>query len=217
MVLFGVAMGALFSVVYTVCLGRVGNLRPRVLAVLLAGFGFLGLYFVPFLKYPANPPAIGHEATIRDRGELYLVMVLASVVFLVLAVMAGQRLAKRFGNWNASLIAGAGYIVAIGVVMAVLPELGHLAYNKATYGLHATETPLPLTDAKGDIVFPGFPADTLTTFRLYSVVAQILLWGSLGLMFGPMAERVLAPATPASAKAPRAVHGEQAGPSGQLA
>ena len=200
MILFGAAMGALFAVVYAVCLGRVGTLRPRVLALLVAGAGFLGVYFVPFLKYPANPPSIGHAETIRTRGALYLVMVLASIVFLVLAVMAGQQLARRFGNWNASLLAAAGFAVAIGIVMAVLPQLGHLAFNKAQYGLHATETPLPLRDARGTIVFPGFPADTLVTFRLYSVAAQVLLWSALGLAFGPMAERVLAPAASAAAR-----------------
>src|SRR5450432_3840790 len=41
MVLFGVAMGGLFAVTYTICLGRTGNLRPRVLALLVAAFGFL--------------------------------------------------------------------------------------------------------------------------------------------------------------------------------
>ena len=39
---FGAAMGALFAVAYAICLGRVGNLRPRSLAMLVAGFGFLG-------------------------------------------------------------------------------------------------------------------------------------------------------------------------------
>ena len=82
----------------------------------------------------------------------------------------------------------------MGLVMASLPMLGHLPFNVAQYGRHATETPLPLRDSKGVIVFPGFPADTLVQFRLYSVAAQILLWSVLGLTFGPMAERLLAPA-----------------------
>jgi hypothetical protein len=194
MVVFGAAMGALFAVVYAVCLGRVGNLRPRVLALLVAGGGFLGIYLVPFLKYPANPPAIGHAETIRTRGALYLVMVLLSITILVLAVLTGRALQQRLGSWNASLVAGAEFVVAVAIVMAVLPQVGHLAANRLEYGLHATETPLPLTDAQGTIVFPGFPADTLVAFRLYSVAAQALLWSVLGLVFGPMAERLLAPA-----------------------
>ncbi len=36
MVFFGIAMGALFAVAYTVCLGRVGRLRARTLALLVA-------------------------------------------------------------------------------------------------------------------------------------------------------------------------------------
>ncbi|HVW42643.1 MAG TPA: CbtA family protein [Amycolatopsis sp.] len=191
MVLFGVAMGALFAVVYTVCLGRVGKVRPRTLAVLVAGAGFLTIYLTPFVKYPANPPAVGHEDTIGSRGSLYLIMVVGSVAFLAAAVWLGRRVAPRLGNWNATLVAGAVFIVLSGVMMAILPSLGHLAANVAEYGEQATETPLPLTDPAGHIVYPGFPADTLFEFRLNSIGAQVILWGALGLVFGPLATRVL--------------------------
>src|SRR5947209_896864 len=56
LIFFGAAMGALFAVAYALYLGRAGNLRPRTLAVLVAGGGFVGMYLMPFLKYPANPP-----------------------------------------------------------------------------------------------------------------------------------------------------------------
>jgi hypothetical protein len=191
---FGVAVGAMFAI----CLGRVGNLRPRTLAVLVAGGGFLGLYLVPFVKYPANPPAVGHGETIQQRGSLYLLMVATSVVFLGLSVWAGKRLALRFGNWNASLLAGAGFLVAMGVVMAVLPPFGHVGDNLTLYGNHSTETPLPLTGPDGRIAYPGFPADVLFSFRLYSVAAQVILWTAIGLVFAPLAERLLAPPRAAS-------------------
>lgn len=195
MVLFGLAMGALFAVAYSVSLGRVGNVRPRPLSLLLAAAGFLGLYLVPFLKYPANPPAIGHEDTIGDRSGLYLVMVVCSTLFLVGAVWLGQRLRDRFGTWNASLLAAGAFVVAIGAVMALLPPLGHLAVNVAQYGQQATETPQPLRDPAGTIVFPGFPADVLASFRMYSVLAQMILWATIGVAFAPLAEKVLAPAS----------------------
>jgi hypothetical protein len=193
MIMFGAAMGALFGVTYAICLGRVGNLRPRSIAVLVAAGGFLAIYLVPFLKYPANPPAIGHADTIKDRSALYLLMVFFSILFLLGAVWLGQRLRSRFGNWNATLLAGAAFVVAIGVVMLILPSLGHLSHNKANYGNFDTETPQPLTDANGKIVFPGFPADVLASFRLYSVGAQLILWSALALIFAPMAERLLEP------------------------
>ncbi|WP_328608629.1 CbtA family protein [Amycolatopsis sp. NBC_00345] len=191
MILFGLAMGLLFTVVYTVCLGRVGKVRPRTLALLVAGAGFLGMYLVPFLKYPANPPSIGHPDTIGDRGGLYLIMVVGSLVFLAAAVWLGRRLAPRLGIWNASLIAGAAFVVVIGILMAVLPPFGHLSANVAEYGVQPTETPLPLKNPAGAIVYPGFPADTLFDFRFYSLIAQVILWGALGLSFGPLAERLL--------------------------
>ncbi|HEX4102907.1 MAG TPA: CbtA family protein [Pseudonocardiaceae bacterium] len=191
MIFFGVAVGALFAVAYVVCLGRVGNLRPRTLALLVAAGGLLTVYLVPFVKYPANPPAIGNPGTIKDRGGLYLLMVFCSVLFLVAAVWLGQQLRGRFGNWNASVVAGATFVVAIGIVMAILPSVGSLAVNEQQFGNHSTETPLPLTNASGAIVYPGFPADVLFDFRLYSVAAQLILWATIGLVFAPLAERLL--------------------------
>lgn len=205
MIALGAAMGALFAVTYTVCLGRVGALRPRSLSLLVAAGGFVGIYLVPFIKYPANPPGIGNPDTIKQRGGLYLLMVVCSVVFLAFAVWLGQRLKPRFGNWNASLLAGAAFLAAVGVVMAVLPQLGELPANVAAYGHHASETPLPLANARGTIVYPGFPADVLFSFRLYSVAAQLILWAAMGLVFAPMAERLLTPGR-AGSKPRRARH-----------
>ncbi|MDT4933735.1 MAG: hypothetical protein QOK11_1627 [Pseudonocardiales bacterium] len=193
MIFFGMAMGALFAVAYAICLGRVGNLRPRSVSLLVAAGGFVGMYLVPFIKYPANPPSIGHPDTVRERGTLYLAMVFASVLLLCLAVWLGQKLKSRFGNWNASLLAGAAFMLTIGVLMLVLPSFGHLAANKAQFGNHATETPLPLKNPQGGIVYPGFPADVLFNFRLYSVAAQLVLWTAIGVAFAPLAERLLAP------------------------
>ena len=143
------------------------------------------------MKYPANPPAVGNADTIRDRGALWVLMVVVSVVVLVLAVVAGQRLQARLGTWNATLVAGAGALVVLGVVMALLPPLGELSANVAESGSRLTETPQPLTDPSGKIVFPGFDPDLLYWFRLYSVGAQLLLWGTLAVGFAPLADRVL--------------------------
>ncbi len=189
-VLLGAAFGLLLALAFCLYQGRAGRLRPRTLVMLLAGAGFATLYLVPFLKYPANPPAVGHEETISDRTGLYLLMVLASVLFAVLAVDAGQRLSARFGTWNATLLAGAGFAVVMGILMAVLPALGELSTNVAHYGVQASETPQPLTDPAGRIVFPGFDADLLATFRAYALMTQVILWGALGLIFAPLAERV---------------------------
>jgi hypothetical protein len=191
MVAFGVGVGALYAVAFCLAWGRTGRLRPRSLAMLVALGGFVTLYLAPFAKYPANPPAIGHEDTIRDRAGLYLVLVLGSVLAGLLAVWLGQRLAARLGNWNATLAGVLTFVVLVGLLAALLPATGQLAVNVEQYGRLATETPQPLRNAAGQIVFPGFDADLLAQFRMYSLAAQALLWTVLGLSFAPLAEKVL--------------------------
>jgi hypothetical protein len=126
---------------------------------------FLSLYVIPFLKYPASPPAVGLEETIRQRTLLYLMMVVLSVVLLVATVWLGRSLTERYGAWSATLIAAAAYIVAVAVVMVLLPTID--------------ETP------------DDFPADVLYEFRLYSVGTQFVLWAIIAVVFGSMISRLL--------------------------
>jgi hypothetical protein len=193
MLLFGLAMGGIFAVVYCVAVGRVGDIRPSTLALLVGGGLFLGFYLVPFVKYPPNPPSIGHPETIKDRSGLYLLMVVLSLLFLLGAIWLGKRLAARFGNWTATLLACAAFIVAIGIVMLLLPSLGQLASNVHEYGSYATETPQPLTDKSGAIVYPGFPADDLYLFRFHSLIAQLILWTTISVGFASVVDRLFAP------------------------
>jgi predicted cobalt transporter CbtA len=162
---FGVAMGALFAVAYCAAYGRVGNVSPRLLSVLLSGAMLLSLYVIPSLKYPANPPAVSLEETIRQRTLLYLLMVVLSAALMVAAVYLGRRLVKRFGGWSATLIASGSYVVGIAIVMLALPSID--------------ETP------------EHFPADVLYEFRLYSLGTQLVLWAMIGLAFASMAQRLL--------------------------
>ena len=196
-IVFGMAMGALFAVVYYLALRRAGRIAPRNLALLVSGGMFLTLYAVPFLKYPANPPAIGHSETIKERTGLYVGMIVISLVVLFAAIWLGRTLAPRLGNWTATIAAAAAFVVVMGVVMALLPSLGHLSAN-AEYGDFATETPQPLTDSSGNIVYPGFPADDLYYFRLYSFAAQLILWTVIGVGFAWLAPRLLGDRAPAS-------------------
>ena len=162
---FGVAMGALFAVAYCVVYGRVGALSPRLLSVLLAVGMLLSLYVIPFLKYPASPPSVSLDETIRQRTLLYLLMVVLSVALLAAAVWLGRSLAERFGAWSASLIAAAAYIVAIAIVMSVLPTISEMP--------------------------DGFPAQVLYEFRLYSLGTQVVLWAVIAVVFGSTVQPLL--------------------------
>ena len=48
------------------------------------------------------------------------------------------------------------------------------------------ETPGPLLDDAGNIVYAGFPADVLYEFRLYSLGTQLVIWLTIGLVFAAM-------------------------------
>jgi hypothetical protein len=210
---FSAAMGALVAVAYVALHGRV-HVRPRNLVWLIAGFGFLGVYLLPFVKYPANPPAIGHTFTITTRGQLYLAMVAGSLILLGLAVWLARKLAPRFGLTGAVVLAAVAFLVVYGALIGVLPSLGNLAASVAHtsqfgYARAATETPQPITNilshplviggttiAPGQIVYPGFDPDVLWKFRWYSLLNQLLIWTATGLIFGALLERYLTPPQP---------------------
>ncbi len=216
---FATAMGALIAVAYLVLHGRFG-VRPRQLAWMIAGFGFLGIYLLPFVKYPANPPAIGHMFTIGTRSQLYLTMVAGSLVLLGLAVVLARRLAPRLGVLNAVLLSGLAFLAGYSVLIGLLPSLGDLGANIAQsaqfgYARAATETPQPIvnvlshpltagghTYAPGQLVYPGFSADVLWKFRWYSILNQLLIWTVIALVFGALLERMAGPPRPASQAEP---------------
>lgn len=165
-VVYSTAFGGLFALVFAFAYGRIGNLSPRAVSALLALGGFLALYVVPNLKYPANPPSVGEPETIGVRTGLYFSIMLISIVVMVVAVVAQRQLASRFDGWSATLIAAAGYLVVIIVADLLLPAIN--------------EVP------------EGFPAALLWRFRTASLGMQAIMWTTIGLLFGALTERALA-------------------------
>jgi hypothetical protein len=164
---FGVAIGGIAALAFCFALGRIGRFGARARAALTALAGFLLVYLVPILKYPANPPAVGNPDSIGKRTLLFVLMIALSVLLGIAAILLGRRLAPAWGNWNASITAGAAFVAVVGVAMAVLP--------------------------RGDAIPRGFPAADLWEFRLASIGIQAVLWSAFGFLFGYLAERVLEP------------------------
>ncbi|CAM4099890.1 cobalt transporter subunit CbtA (proposed) [Mycobacterium basiliense] len=175
--LFGIAMGALFAVLFCVAYGRTGSVEPQRLSLRLAAGTFLAVYLVPFVKYPPNPPAVGQADSIGSRTLWYLVMVLMSVALAIAAAWLARQLASRLGTFTGGLIAGSFYIVMVALVMLVLPSVD--------------ETPAPMRDAAGTIIYPGFPADVLYEFRLVALGTQLVMWLTVGVVFAALADRLL--------------------------
>jgi hypothetical protein len=164
---YSVAFGGLFALAFALCYGRMGFFGPRGTSALIALSGFIAVYAVPILKYPANPPSIGNPDTIGLRTAIYFGMLLLSLASMIVAWNVRNRLLDSLGVWNATLIAASVYLVAVVVFALAMPPL--------------------------DEVPEGFPAVVLWQFRMASLGAQAIMWTVLGLGFGAWVERDLAP------------------------
>src|SRR5262245_2988053 len=164
-VVYGAAFGGLFAIVFGLVYGRVSPWDARLTALLLAAAAFITIHFVPSLKYPANPPAVGMAETIGSRTELFFAMTAIAVAAMIIAVMTARSLVETRGGWTATLI-GAGIFLALVLVAGLL---------------------MPALDE----VPKAFPADVLWSFRLAALAIQATLWATLGLVFGSLAESVL--------------------------
>ncbi|MFF1380483.1 CbtA family protein [Streptomyces sp. NPDC058308] len=164
---YGVAFGGIAALAYSFALGRVGRFGPRATALLLSGCALLAVYVVPFLKYPASPPAVGNPDTIGKRTSLYLLMMVLSVLLAIAATLLGKRLVPALGAWYATVVAVLGFAVAIGLAYEFLPVINDVPEH--------------------------FPAALLWRFRLSALAMQATLWGAFGLIFGELAQRLLLP------------------------
>lgn len=168
-VLLSVALGGLFSLVFAWAYGRIGPLSARATAAVLALGAYVTITLVPFLKYPANPPGIGDPDTLDRRTALLITMITITVIIAIAAARIRRHLLGRLGSWDATLLAVVAFVVLMATAGLVLPA--------------AQETPA------------GFPADILWGFRIASLGTNAVIWATIGLGFGIVAERLLATRT----------------------
>jgi predicted cobalt transporter CbtA len=165
-VVYGAAIGGLFSLVFAYAYGRVSNFGPRGTAALLALAGFIAVVLIPQIKYPATPPAVGNPDTIGVRTELFFIMIVVSIATMVASIGLARRLWAQYGAWNASIIAGAAFLAVTVIAQYALPTINDVPEN--------------------------FSADLLWRFRTASLGMHVVLWAAIGLAFGAVVERNLA-------------------------
>jgi hypothetical protein len=103
-----------------------GRSAPSRCVCVAGGIGFIAVYLMPNLKYPANPPAVGDPDTIRQRTAVYFIMLAFSVAAMVGAAGLRKRLVERLGEWNAALTAAGGYLITV-IVAGRVPSCGSMA------------------------------------------------------------------------------------------
>jgi hypothetical protein len=175
-VTYGAAFGGLFALVFAYAYGRVGALSARALSAWLALGAFIALVIVPNVKYPANPPSVGDPETIGMRTGLFFLMIAISLAALVFSLKVRRRAALKLGTWNGSIVAGVVFVVIIAAVQLSMPTIN--------------EVPA------------AFPAVLLWKFRVAAIGMQVIMWTTIGLLFGAMVEqsKLLTPAGRSAAK-----------------
>ncbi|MBZ5736552.1 CbtA family protein [Nocardioides mangrovi] len=154
-VAIGVALGGIVALVAAGVAGRIRSLSLRQSTAVVATIGFVAVALVPFLKYPATPPAVGNADTIGARTGEYFGFLLVSVVAAVLATALAVRLVRQVGAYAGVVIGIATYLVVMVVAGQVFPTVNEI----------------------GD-----FPADVLWYFRRASIITLATMWGVLGVL-----------------------------------
>ncbi len=158
----GLALGGIVALVAAGTVGRIGRLLPGQSTALVALLGFVAVALVPFLKYPATPPAVGSSETIGERTGLYFGFMLVSVAAAAVATYGALRLRERIGTYG-------GVVAGTTAYLAVVVVAGRL---------------FSTVDDVGD-----FPADTLWLFRRASLITLATMWGVIGVVLTGLVSR----------------------------
>jgi predicted cobalt transporter CbtA len=125
--------------------------------MILAGLLWWSVAFLPFLKYPANPPGVGDPDTVYFRQVIQISFIVFSVLAMVMAGITYRMLGRRWrdslsSRWRLGITAG-----FYGVLVALLFIL------------------MPVSPGVSSV-----PADLIRNFRILSLSGQILFWLILG-------------------------------------
>jgi predicted cobalt transporter CbtA len=150
----GLTYGAILGIVYVYARKYLPSSDDRKKALVLAGLMCLALYVIPFLKYPANPPAVGDPETIGLRDSLYATYQLTSgLIVLGLSVLLFKfRAANHF-----KYLIPVFYVGLIGLIYSIFPA-----------------NPDEITAA----------IDIINSFRMVTFTTMVIFYLVLGIVFG---------------------------------
>lgn len=159
----GVTLGGLVALVAAGAMGRMVRLSPAASTAAVGAIGYVSVALVPFVKYPATPPAVGDGDTIGQRTVLYFTFAAISLAAAAASTVLAARLVHSLGPRNA-VVAGAGTYVAVVVLAGSL---------------------MPTVNEIG-----GFPGDVLWDFRLASMLTLTVLWVTISLTLSASVRRL---------------------------
>ena len=152
----GLTYGAILGIVYVISRKYLPSSDDRKKALILAAIMCLSLYVVPFIKYPANPPAVGDPETIGLRDSLYTSYQLAS-----------------------GLIA-----LGVSILMYKLRRIGYSKYVIIVIYLGLVASIYAIFPANPDEITA--PMDLVNAFRAVTFGTMVMFYLVLGTIFGIM-------------------------------
>ena len=158
----GVVLGGFTGLLAAAGLGRLGALRPVGSTALVALLASASFTVVPFLKYPATPPAVGSGETIDSRTALYFGFVAVSVLAVLGAVPVARAAGRRWTAVPGVLAGATAYVVVVAAAALAFPEVDEL----------------------GD-----FPAGLLWDFRVSSLLTLLAMWAVIGAALTALVDR----------------------------
>ena len=115
--ILGTSIGALFGIVYAFARNSLPGKHDLQKTFVLAGIMWLTIFFIPFLKYPANPPTVGDAETVVLRSVLFLSFIAISGF----GTLGFYQLYKKLES-KSKFITFAGYATFIGIVFVLMPS-----------------------------------------------------------------------------------------------
>lgn len=114
--ILGTSVGALFGIVFAYSRKVLPGNHHVKKALVLSAIMWFTIYFIPFLKYPANPPTVGDPETVVLRAVLYLTFIAISGFGAVGFYQIYKRLEK-----SKKIVAFIGYAAFMSVVFVAMP------------------------------------------------------------------------------------------------
>ena len=152
--ILGASTGALFGLVFAYSRKSLPGNNDIKKALILACIMWAVLYFIPFLKYPANPPTVGEPDTIAFRASTYALFVALSGFSAVGFTIFYKKVKnKRF----LAFVGYAGFMAIMFVIMPPNPD--------------PIKTPMELVNG-----FRAISAGTMTAYWIANGIILGWMW-----------------------------------------
>lgn len=114
--ILGISLGSLFGIIFVLSRNSLPGKSDVSKSLILAGIMWLAIYFIPFLKYPANPPTVGDPDTVVLRSILFLTFIAISGF----GTLGFYKIFKKLKTKK--FIAILGYAFFVGMAFFAMPE-----------------------------------------------------------------------------------------------